>query len=76
MRNVRGIVHLIELEHPVGARGGGCDHLYCSHPEGLVGILADGGKGAGGDPPLLICGGGGRGGWPIVITSSDVEPIQ
>jgi hypothetical protein len=32
----RGIEFLKIIEHPVGAEvhGGGCDHLYCSHPEG------------------------------------------
>ena len=39
----RGIICLIVigLEHPVGVHGGGCDHLYHSHQEGLVGILVD-----------------------------------
>ncbi len=30
----RGIEFLKTLNTQLGARGGGCDHLYCSHPEG------------------------------------------
>ena len=47
-----------------GARGGGCDHLNCSHQEGSE--REDEDKWAGGDPPFPICGGGGRE-WPRVI---------
>jgi hypothetical protein len=41
---------------------------------GQARVACSWGKGAVGDPRLLICGGGGRGGRPI-ITSSDVETI-
>jgi hypothetical protein len=36
MTNIgRGIEFMIIVDHPVGVREGGCDHLYCSHLEGL-----------------------------------------
>ena len=29
-----GVVAFVVVEQPLGARGGGCDHLNCSHQEG------------------------------------------